>query len=119
MKITYEGAVYPLDLDEITVRQGQAIEKHTGGTLGDWEEGLGKASADCLQALGWLIFTGGDLSKPVGETDFKLLKLAKALQVAQEAEDPDPTGAASPPGGSSTSEPSPRSSASGRGKSAA
>jgi hypothetical protein len=114
MKITYEGAVYDLDLDEITVRQGQAIEKHTGGTLGDWEEGLGKASADCLQALGWLIFTGGDLKQPIGETDFKLLKLAKALGEAQEAESPDPTGAASPPGAPSTSAHSPRSSASPR-----
>ena len=114
MKITYEGAVYDLDLDEIDIKQAQKIEEHTGRTLGEWEEGLGKASADCMQALGWLIFEGGDLVKDIADVNFKVMPLGRALAEAQAAEagKPGPTAAASPRAGGNTSARSPRSSGS-------
>jgi hypothetical protein len=103
--ITFEGRQYPFDLDELTVKQALKIEKHIGGTLLDWEDGLSKASAPCLQALGWLIFTGGD-SSPIADVEFKIMKLAGAFADAAKAEaeaaaaEPDPTnGPSSPPAG--------------------
>lgn len=103
MKITYEGAVYDLDMDEIDVKQAQKIEKHIGGTLTEWEEGMARASTPCLQALGWLIFHGGD-STPIADVNFKVMKLGKAVAEAQEAEAAagDPTAAGSPAPGMST-----------------
>jgi hypothetical protein len=114
VKITYEGTVYDLDMDDIDVKQAQKIEKHIGGTMGEWEEGMARASADCLQALGWLVFTGGD-STPIAEVNFKLMRLGKALSEAQAAEaeaEAGPTAAGSPPGDGSTSGRSARSSGS-------
>jgi hypothetical protein len=108
LKITYEGTVYDFDLDDLSVKQAQKIEKHIGGTLADWEAGLGRASADCLQAVAWLIFTGGDKT-PIADVDFKIMKLAKAMDEAQAVEeaermpgDTGPTAADSPPDGGST-----------------
>ena len=85
MKIEYEGEQYDLDMDAIDVKQAIKIEKHIGGTLSDWEAGLGNASTPCLQALGWLIFTGGD-STPIGDVNFKIMVLSKAMAAADEAE---------------------------------
>jgi hypothetical protein len=103
LKITYEGTVYDFDLDDLSVKQAQKIEKHIGGTLADWEAGLGRASADCLQAVAWLIFTGGDQT-PIADVDFKIMKLAKAMDEAQQAEadEPGPTAADSSPGAGNT-----------------
>ena len=103
MIITFEGRDYPFDLDDLTVKQAVKIEKHIGGTLLDWEEGLNRASAPCLQALGWLIFTGGD-SSPIADVEFKIMKLAGAFadaaaaEAAEKAAEADPTsGQSSPP----------------------
>ena len=85
MKIEYEGEQYDLDMDSIDVKQAIKIEKHIGGTLSDWETGLGQASTPCLQALGWLIFTGGD-STPIDEVNFKIMVLSKALAAADAKE---------------------------------
>jgi hypothetical protein len=103
LKITYEGTVYDLDMDEIDVKQAQKIEKHIGGDLTAWEEGMARASADCLQALGWLIFNGGD-STPIADVNFKVMKLGRAMAEAQQAEadEPGPTGEASLPRETST-----------------
>jgi hypothetical protein len=103
LRITYEGTAYDFDLDDLSVKQAQKIEKHIGGTLADWEAGLGRASADCLQAVAWLIFTGGDKT-PIADVDFKIMKLAKAMDEAQQAEaaEGDPTAAASSPDAGST-----------------
>ena len=101
MKIEYEGAVYDFDFDDITVRQAIKIEKHTGMTLAEWgkalspeEEGKG-ADLIAMQALGWLVLHGGDI--PVGDCDFKIVKLAEAFakaaaeEEAATADEPDPT----------------------------
>ena len=76
MKIEYEGEQYHLDMDTIDVKQAIKIEKHIGGTLEDWETGMSHASTACLQALGWLIFTGGD-STPIADVNFKIMALSK------------------------------------------
>jgi hypothetical protein len=104
LKITYEGQAYDLDMDEIDVKQGQKIEQHIGGDLTAWEDGMGRASVNCLQALGWLIFTGGDLNAPIADVNFKVMKLGKAVAAAQkaEADEPRPTGEGSPPPATST-----------------
>jgi hypothetical protein len=114
--ITFEGRQYPFDLDELTVKQAVKIEKHIGGTLLDWEEGLNRASSLCLQALGWLLFTGGD-STPIADVEFKIMKLAgafvdaSAAEAAAQAAEADPTSGpsslpvATPPNGATPTVP--------------
>lgn len=104
MIIDYEGREYPFDMDDLTVKQALKIEKHIGGMMGDFIDGLlEKTRADCYQALGWLIFHGGD-STPIADVDFKFGRLSRAFtaaaakeadaeKAAKEAagEPPDPT----------------------------
>jgi hypothetical protein len=103
--IDYEGREYPFDMDDVDVRQSLKIEKHIGGPMGDFTAGLLETvRTDCYQALGWLIFHGGD-STPIAEVNFKVGKLSKAFAAAAEKEAaeeaaakaaagelPDPTG---------------------------
>jgi hypothetical protein len=103
--IDYEGQQYPFDMDDLEIKQALKIEKHVGGTIGDFIDGLlENTRADCYQALGWLIFHGGDQT-PIADVNFKFGRLSKAFvaAAAKEAEDeaaakaaagepPDPTG---------------------------
>lgn len=104
MIIDYEGSAYDFDLDDLTVKQALKIEKHIGGPMIEFERGMATGSAACYQALGWLIFHGGD-STPIAEVDFKFGKLSKAFEAASQKEageakaaaadaEPDPTVAA-------------------------
>jgi alpha/beta superfamily hydrolase len=80
--IDYEGQQYPFDMDDMDIRQALKIEKHIGGTMGDFTEGLTDTiRADCYQALGWLIFHAGD-STPIETVNFKFGKLSKAFAAA-------------------------------------
>ena len=82
MIIDYEGREYPFDLEDLTIKQALKIEKHIGGTMGDFTAGLTDTiRADCYQALGWLIFHGGDQT-PIADVDFKFGKLSRAFMVA-------------------------------------
>ena len=99
MIIDYEGQQYPFDMDDMDIKQALKIEKHIGGTVGDFTEGLmANIRADCYQALGWLIFHGGGAT-PIADVNFKFGKLSKAFMeaadreaAAEEAgEPPDPT----------------------------
>lgn len=111
MKITYEDAVYEFDVDDITVKQAMAIEKHIGAPYEEWD-GMLRAGGKflALQALGWLILKGGELDEhgkpviPLEDVDFKLVRFGEALEAAQAAQaatavaaepasTPDPTGA--------------------------
>jgi hypothetical protein len=101
--ITYEGRTYDFDLEDLTVRQAIRIEKHIGGTLEQFEKGIGTGNLACYQALGWLILHGGDEGTPIGDVDFKIARLSKAFEAAVLAEaeaakaaeaGPDPTGPA-------------------------
>jgi hypothetical protein len=99
--ITFEGRQYPFDLDDLTVKQALKIEKHIGGTLLDWENGLNQASGLALQALGWLIFTGGD-STPIADVEFKIMKLAAAFADAAAAQATEAEAEMDPTNGPST-----------------
>ena len=80
MNIDYEGESYPFEFDDITVKQAMKIEKHTGLSLTDWgdalaaEKGMNLAA---LQALGWLVLSGG--AGAVDDADFKLTKFGDAF----------------------------------------
>jgi hypothetical protein len=84
--IDYEGQQYPFDMDDMDIRQALKIEKHIGGTVGDFTEGLTQTiRADCYQALGWLIFHGGDQTA-IADVNFKFGKLSRAFAAAAEKE---------------------------------
>jgi hypothetical protein len=84
--IDYEGRQYPFDMDDMDIKQALKIEKHIGGTMGDFTDGLIESvRADCYQALGWLIFHGGDQT-PIADVNFKFGKLSRAFGEAAEKE---------------------------------
>jgi hypothetical protein len=103
LKIDYEGQSYPFDYADITVKQAMMIEKHMGVPFAEW----GKAVAAggnlmAMQAMGWLVLDGGDLGKPVADSDCKMGRLGTALsdayaekaaaeKAAEEAAGPVPT----------------------------
>jgi len=130
IKFEYDGKSWSYDDDSLTIKQGIAVEEHIGGPLVDFDEGLARGRAACYQALGWLIFHDGDPDIPIEGVDFPVSKLSApwlnarlaAIREAQAAVDEakaaaGPTAAPSGQGASSTREPSPRFSGSGRGKS--
>jgi hypothetical protein len=81
--IEYEGGSYPFDFDDIGVKQGIAIEAHTGMPFAEWATAIGRAgNLLARQALGWVILTGGDLDAPIADCDFKMGKLNAALEKA-------------------------------------
>src|SRR6266487_2231076 len=65
------------------VDQGIAIEKHIGGTLMDYDQGLATGRSDCYQALGWLIFHGGSPDVAIDGVNFPLLKLSRVFMRAR------------------------------------
>jgi len=105
--IDYEGRSYLFEFDDIGVKQGIAIEKHTGLPFAEWGAAIAKGgNMLALQALGWVILNGGDLTIPIGDVDFKMGKFGAALDKALSAEadaakaaeetGPRPTAGASP-----------------------
>lgn len=87
MKIDYEGESLEFDLENITVRQAMAIKMKTGLTLMGLDQGLAVGDPDALLAIYWLMRTQAE-GKPVDmdNLDFKVVKLANAVQAAVEAE---------------------------------
>jgi hypothetical protein len=84
--IDYEGKQYPFDMDDMDIKQALKIEKHIGGTMSDFTDGLLESvRADCYQALGWLIFHHGDQT-PIADVNFKFGKLSWAFGEAAEKE---------------------------------
>ena len=81
MIIEYEGTSYEFDFEDVTVKQAMKIEKHLGSTLTQWGDRLKKGSDwAALQVLGWLILFDG--KGAIDDTDFKLVKLGKAFELA-------------------------------------
>jgi hypothetical protein len=103
--IEYEGKTHDVDLDDIDIDQALKIEKHIGGPMLEWEQGMATGRAECVRVLGWLILHGGNLEVPIASVNFKYPKLMKAFMAATEAEEkaeaakaadgPGPTAAAS------------------------
>lgn len=116
MIIKYDGADYPFDMDDITVKQALKIEKFMGCSFADWGKRLREGSdLRARQVIGWLILHQGK-DVPIEDTDFKMVALGDAIDAASRAEeapappeDEVPTGAASngrtPEGSSPASSP--------------
>lgn len=86
MVIEYDGKKYEFDQNDIDVEQSLKIEKHIGGPMIDFENGVLSGRTVCVQALGWLILRRGDMDVPIAEVNFKVGKLMKAYTAAAVAE---------------------------------
>jgi hypothetical protein len=100
MVIEYEGVKYQFDLEDIDILQALKIEQHIGGPMLEFEQGMFKGRAVCVQVLGWLVLHRGDTDVPIASVNFKYPRLMTAFataveaQQAAEAAGPDPTAAA-------------------------
>jgi hypothetical protein len=86
MKVEYEGKIYDMDLEEITVNQAKIIKVHTGLTLKGLEDALAEGDADGLRALFWLMLENSGEHQSIDSVDFKIVKFANAVQAATKAE---------------------------------
>lgn len=86
MKIEYEGQTLTFDLDEITVQQATVLKRKLGLTLMGLDKGLMEGDPDALRAVFWLIQTQSGNKVDIDEVDFKVVKLANAIQEAVEAQ---------------------------------
>jgi len=88
MKICYEGEELDFDLEEITVRQAMQLKMKLGLTLAGLDTGLSTGDPDAMLAVFWLMKSQA-AGKPVDidELDFKVVKLANAIQEAVDAEE--------------------------------
>ena len=111
MIVEYEGERYLFDFADITVKQAIRLEKYTGMPFGEWGKAVATGSSLlALQAVGWLVLTGGDLNVPIEDCDFKLARLSEAIGAANAAEEAAEAAAAEaagaagprPTGGTST-----------------
>jgi hypothetical protein len=91
MKIEYEGETLEFDLEEVTVSQATVLKRRLGLTLLSLDQGLMDGDPDALRAVMWLIQTQAGKKVDIDELDFKIVKLANAIQAAVEkdAEDRD------------------------------
>jgi hypothetical protein len=78
IKLEHDGKSYAYDDESLTVLQGIAVEEHIKGDLIEFDRGLGSHRALCYQALGWLVFHGGDPGVPIASVDFQLTELSQA-----------------------------------------
>jgi hypothetical protein len=119
MKLEFEGRTWQLELDEVTTRQGEAIQAYTGLSFLGWYESITKADQPgwlkSMNALYWALREQNPDSEaiPLAEVDVAPLKLlfafneaAKAEQPAGEVE-PDPTKPAAGPDAELPSQPDP------------
>ena len=86
MKILYEGETLEFDLEEITVQQATVLKRKLGLTLLSLDSGLIEGDPDALRAVYWLIRTQSGERLDIDEVDFKIVKLANAIQAAVEKE---------------------------------
>lgn len=87
MKVCYEGEELEFDLERVTVRQAMQLKMKLGLTLLGLDEGLTKGDPDALLAVYWLMRThSSDKPVDIDTLDFKIVKLANAIQEAVEKE---------------------------------
>ena len=85
MKVNYEGEELEFDLERVTVRQAMQLKMKLGLTLLGLDEGLTKGDPDALLAVYWLMRThSSDKPVDIDTLDFKIVKLANAIQEAVE-----------------------------------
>lgn len=87
MKVEYEGRTLEFDLEEITVRQATVLKRKLNLTLMSLDRGLTEGDPDALRAVYWLMLVqSGEKDVDIDTLDFKIVKLANAVQEAVEAE---------------------------------
>ena len=107
MKIDFEGRVWQLEMDEVTVKQGEKIQAYTGLTPSGWYKTITGTDEPgwlkSMQCLYWLLRAqNGEPDVPISELDFAPLKLLAAFGTAagedaaaaakeQETAEADPT----------------------------
>lgn len=95
MRIEYEGESLEFDLEQLTVRQAMYLKMRLGLTLLGLDQGLVAGDPDALLAIYWLMRTqGSDKPVDIDTLDFKVVKLANAVQTAVEAEQAEQEAAA-------------------------
>ena len=87
MKICYEGEELEFDLEQITVRQAMMLKMKLGLTLLGLDQGLSTGDPDAMLAVFWLMKTQAGDKVDLDDLDFKVVKLANAIQEAVDREE--------------------------------
>jgi hypothetical protein len=123
VKIVLGGETFDYDGTKTPMSEALAIERVYERRYAEWQSDLAAGSAKAMCVLAWLIWRRDGRDVPFGDildgqADFDLVEMLESMAEAAEAEKAaaaDPTGPQDPAGtpgtGTSTSEPSPRSSA--------
>lgn len=88
MKISYDGRLWDFELEEMSVRECEAVEKYVGKGLGEWANQMGAGSVKAIVALWWVLRSqaGEDPGPVVTVPDgFRPVKLLAAFHAADEA----------------------------------
>jgi hypothetical protein len=102
MKLDFEGRTWHLDLEDVTVLQGETITSYTGLTVLGWYNSLGDADSQVwlksMRCLYWLMREQNPDSDPVPVADVNPapLKLLRAYNEGYAAEHPDAAAEADP-----------------------
>jgi hypothetical protein len=90
MIVEYEGEKLTFDLDEIDVQQATVLKRQLGLTLLALDAGLTEGDPDALRAVYWLMLVqSGQKNVDINEVNFKIVKLANAIQDAADKEKAD------------------------------
>lgn len=123
MKVTIAGMVYEYDGGKAPMSEALAIEEVYQRRYAEWQSDLQAGSAKAMCVLAWIILRRDGTDIPFldiigGKFDFDLVEMLESLSesaAAEAAAAADPTVPSDPAGtpgtGTSTSEPSPKSSA--------
>lgn len=119
MIVDWQGKQYEVDFADITMRQGEAIEKASDMALGTWLDGItegfdpnDRRFLPTLKIVYWLMLNQNGDDTPIDAVDFPMLAFARAFMKGLTGKDvpaaapapPDPTQL---PGGSSETTGSP------------
>ena len=88
MHITYEGKEFTFDLDDVDLTQASIIYDKCGLTLLGLETGLYEGHPAALRAVYWLMLCQSGEVVDIDRVNFKIVKFAKAVDAAAEAEAP-------------------------------
>jgi hypothetical protein len=114
IKVTIKGEAYSFDNESYALTEAIELEEGLGMAYGEYQRGLVIGSAKALAGFVWLVLKRNDQAVPLA--DILSGKYALNESDVQVEEEADPTDPPSGPHVPSTSEPSPKSSGSGRGK---
>lgn len=96
LKISYDNRDYVLDLEDLDLVQGRAMERLGVPNLKALEEGISAGDLSCLVVAYWVMLQqNGEPGARIERVQFKPIKFIKALGIAakkaaEDAEDADP-----------------------------